>query len=139
MKSTRVNLIPLATEVEEGNVFRGVCQSFCRRTGGGGQGGMSIQPGHGTCHIRLASGRYTSYWNAFLLQIMSSWCVVLISSERFVAVWIPNKAKNINTKRNIAAAIASLFLFFTCYIGYWTNFADKIIKGYVFGGLIPVT
>ena len=74
-----------------------------------------------------------------LLQIMSSWCVVLISSERFVAVWIPNKAKSINTKRNIAAAIASLFLFFACYIGYWTNFADKIIKGYVFIGLISVT
>ena len=60
-------------------------------------------------------------------QMMSSWCVVLISIERFVAVWFPSKAKRINTKRNVLICITGLFISFATMIGYWTSFADHII------------
>ena len=33
-----------------------------------GVGVSTPLPPHGTCRIRLASGRYVSYWNAFLLR-----------------------------------------------------------------------
>ena len=63
-------------------------------------------------------------------QMMSSWSVVLVSAERFVAVWIPTKAKSINTKRNMLICEAVLFIFFSVYDGCWTSFADIIINGY---------
>ena len=61
--------------------------------------------------------------------MMSSWCVVLISIERFVAVWISKKAKIINTKRNMLTFIGTLFVLFGTMIGYWTSFADNLING----------
>ena len=67
-------LSPPATEVAEGNVSEAsVSQSvqgarWVPMERVPTQGWESTPPlGHGTCYIRLASGRYTSYWNAFLL------------------------------------------------------------------------
>ena len=71
----------------------------------------------------------TKYF-VLLFQMMSSWSVVLVSIERFVAVWIPTKAKSMNTKRNMLICEAVLFMFFSIYDGYWTSFGDIIIKGY---------
>ena len=71
----------------------------------------------------------TKYF-VLLFQMMSSWSVVLVSIERFVAVWIPTKAKSMNTKRNMLIYEAVLFIFFSIYDGYWTSFADIIINGY---------
>ena len=41
------------------------------------------------------------YWFFRTAKMTSSWLIVLISMERFVAVWFPLKAKFINTRRNI--------------------------------------
>ena len=64
-------LLPLATKLGQGNIFRSMCQEFCP------QGGM-----HGrerVCHACPPPGRYyeiwsmsrwyVSYWNAFLFGI----------------------------------------------------------------------
>ena len=86
----------------QGNIFIGVCQEFCSRGGGhvwfpGGvcmvAGGAYVVAVHGcggACmvvwghvwlwgayvgydEIRSMSGRYVSYWNAFLLWMQSEW------------------------------------------------------------------
>ena len=65
--------LPAANEVCEGYVFTGVCLST---PGGGGvrgcSGGAWFFPGRGACigydEIRSMSGRYASYWNAFLFM-----------------------------------------------------------------------
>ena len=57
-------LLPPATKLGQGNIFRSVCQEFCPQAGGGcaWQGGMRGR----YYEIRSMSGRYASYWNAFL-------------------------------------------------------------------------
>ena len=55
-----VYLLPIA---REGNVFTGVCQSFCSQS-------ASWLLGH--CSSLLRRGRYASYWKAFLCKFLSS-------------------------------------------------------------------
>ena len=83
-------LLPPATKLGQGNIFRSMCQEFCPQRGGGAcvaggylwqgdvhGGGMCMAGGHvwHTCpppgryyEIRSMSGRYASYWNAFLFN-----------------------------------------------------------------------
>ena len=76
------------TKFWEGNVFKGVCQSFCQQGWGGGGYlwshvlsrwvGMYLPPiVHDTVYIDLeyyriwlTSGQNTSYWNAFLYCVL---------------------------------------------------------------------
>ena len=71
-------ILPIITarkrSLEQGNVFRNVCQSFCPQ----GERGLPNPtppprcrhyldaPHMGYYEIRLTNGRYASYWNAFL-------------------------------------------------------------------------
>ncbi len=61
--------------------------------------------------------------------MLSAWCVVLVSVERFIAVWMPMKAKMINTKKHLLIVISLLVVFFTVLNGYWCSFADRIKNG----------
>ena len=69
------------------------------------------------------------FWAYRNFKFTSSWMVVLISTERFVAVWLHVRAKSINTTRNAYIAIAVLFAVVTVYVGYWSAFSDQIING----------
>ena len=62
--------LPPANEVCEGYVFTGVCLStgVCIQRGGLHLGGWADPPPIGYYGTRSTSGRYASYWNAFLLQ-----------------------------------------------------------------------
>ena len=63
------------TKLRKGNVFTPVCQSFCSRGGG-----VCLPSACWDTHPRAGqtspggqcSGRYASYWNAFLLFLKSS-------------------------------------------------------------------
>ena len=61
-------LLPPANEVCEGYVFTGVCLSTGGRTHLilSASGGMHAPGGY--YKMRSMSGRYASYWNAFLLE-----------------------------------------------------------------------
>ena len=69
--------LPAATKLGQGNVFtsvclstggRGVCLSACWDTPPTRHPpGPGTPPREADCSIRLTSGRYASYWNAFLL------------------------------------------------------------------------
>ena len=52
----------------QGNVFTGVCHSFCSKGGFSGDppGRENPCPPEADSSIRSTSGRYASYWNAFL-------------------------------------------------------------------------
>ena len=72
-------LLPPATKLGQGNIFRSVCQEFCPQGGGGVRG------------IRSMSGRYASYWNAFLFQFVSKeisliWLSINICSRVFLTL-----------------------------------------------------
>ena len=69
------------------------------------------------------------YWTYRLFKFSTSWMIVLISTERFVAVWLHVRAKSINTTRNAYIAMAVVYGFFAVYIGYWSHIGDNIIDG----------
>ena len=84
-------------KLREGNIFRSVCHSVHRRGGGAGWGhvwlgggicgwgGVCMAGGHAWAPIRLASGRYVSYWNAnlFLSQLFAGTrCTIMVSCTR---------------------------------------------------------
>jgi hypothetical protein len=77
------------------------------------------------------------YWTYRVFKFPASWMVVLISTERFIAVWLPIKAKSISTKRNAYIAIAIAYGYFAVYIGYWTSISDNIINGRCIPNAIP--
>ena len=60
LSSQIIRFLPPANEVCEGYVFTGVCHSV--HGGGGGVRGFFDE-------IRSMSGRYASYWNAFLFRL----------------------------------------------------------------------
>ena len=69
------------------------------------------------------------FWSFRLAKVMASWVLVLISTERFTAVWLPLRAKTISTKRNALIALASIVTFLGVYFAVWTHFADRVIAG----------
>ncbi|KAK2161604.1 hypothetical protein LSH36_114g06065 [Paralvinella palmiformis] len=69
------------------------------------------------------------FWTYRFAKTGSSWMVVMISFERFVAVWLPLKAKFITTERNVYIGIAVLYGVFAVFFGYWCSWADRVIDG----------
>ncbi|KAK2161735.1 hypothetical protein LSH36_110g00026 [Paralvinella palmiformis] len=67
------------------------------------------------------------FWTYRFAKTTSSWLVVLITMERFVAVWLPMKAKFINTERHVYIVMALLYAMFAIFFGYWCSWADQII------------
>ena len=82
-------LLPSATKLRQGNIFTGVCQSFCS------QGGMSASVHAGIhtppeAHPPTVTARYASYWNAFLLYQAShfkKWATTLID-QMWCKCWL---------------------------------------------------
>lgn len=79
-----------------------------------------------SCVLNSSDGTVVAFCS---FKMLSAWCVVLISLERFISVWFPTKAKLVITKKRLLFSVIFLLLFFTIYNGYWTSFADGIIKG----------
>ena len=72
-------LLPPATKLGQGNIFRSVCQEFCSKVGEGvcpiacwDTPGADTPPPRNSacCEIRATSGRYASYWNVYLLYVL---------------------------------------------------------------------
>ncbi len=59
----------------------------------------------------------------------SSWCVVVISVERFIAVWFYTKAKWICSRRNMAIGLFFVYTTLAIFNGYWSSFADNLVQG----------
>ncbi|ESO89933.1 hypothetical protein LOTGIDRAFT_164630 [Lottia gigantea] len=58
----------------------------------------------------------------------SSWLVVLLSMERFIAVVFPLKAKFVCTRKNVYISISVIYGALITYNGVWT-FASRIVNG----------
>ena len=93
LRTVKINCwlyLPPVTKLGQGNIFRSACQEFCPQGGGAWQGSMCgkggmcgrghawrgggwscVARGGGVRGIRSMSGRYASYWNAFLFQLPS--------------------------------------------------------------------
>ncbi|KAK2141837.1 hypothetical protein LSH36_1034g00077 [Paralvinella palmiformis] len=69
------------------------------------------------------------FWTYRFAKTVSSWMVVMISFERFVAVWFPMKSKFIITERNVYIGMAVLYIMFAVFHGYWCSWADRVIDG----------
>ncbi|KAK2161605.1 hypothetical protein LSH36_114g06066 [Paralvinella palmiformis] len=69
------------------------------------------------------------FWTYRFAKTGSSWMVVMISFERFVAVWLPMKSKFITTERNVYIGMAVLYGVFAVFFGYWCSWADRVIDG----------
>ncbi|XP_071093793.1 galanin-like G-protein coupled receptor npr-9 [Haliotis cracherodii] len=61
-------------------------------------------------------------------KIISSWFIVAISVERFIAVWFPLKANSICKRRNLLLFVLTIYLGVYIFTGVWT-FSTKIING----------
>ncbi|KAK2159470.1 hypothetical protein LSH36_152g01027 [Paralvinella palmiformis] len=67
------------------------------------------------------------FWINRLAKTTSSWLIVLITVERFIAVWLPMRAKFINTDRNVCVALILLYGMLAVFFGYWCSWADRVI------------
>ncbi|XP_060075405.1 lysophosphatidic acid receptor 6-like [Ylistrum balloti] len=61
-------------------------------------------------------------------KMTSSWFVVLLCVERFVAVWFPFRAKRICTQRNTILSIISVYIFIGTYNSIWSPWST-IVNG----------
>ncbi|XP_062579715.1 thyrotropin-releasing hormone receptor-like [Saccostrea cucullata] len=61
-------------------------------------------------------------------KMTSSWLVVAMCVERFIAVWFPLKAKFICTKNVVRVGIISIYVFIGTYTSIW-SYASKIKDG----------
>ena len=61
-------------------------------------------------------------------KISASWCVVLVASERFFAVWFPLKVKRIVTRTTIIVAIVTVFMVTLTFSATWV-FSTDIVDG----------
>ncbi|XP_033744887.1 growth hormone secretagogue receptor type 1-like [Pecten maximus] len=61
-------------------------------------------------------------------KMTSSWIVVFLCVERFIAVWFPLKAKRINTKLKTIIALAIVYLVMITFNSVW-SFSSLIVKG----------
>ena len=68
----------------------------------------------------------TFYWFWRTAKITSSWLVVLISLERFIAVWLPLRAQVINIKKNMIIRIVLIYLIIGGFNGAWGVVADVL-------------
>lgn len=63
-----------------------------------------------------------------LSKMTSSWTVVGLCIERFIAVWFPLKAKLLITKRSVSAFTLSVVAIIITYTGIW-SYASKVVNG----------
>ncbi|KAK6184032.1 hypothetical protein SNE40_006578 [Patella caerulea] len=61
-------------------------------------------------------------------KMTSSWFVVFLCLEKFVAVWFPLKTKFICTKRNAYIGLVLVYIFLFSFNGAWT-FASRLANG----------
>ena len=69
------------------------------------------------------------YWFFRTAKMTSSWLIVLIASERLVAVWFPLKAKVINSEKNIIMAVVLVYVAIGSFNGIWGSLADILVLG----------
>jgi len=63
------------------------------------------------------------------VKICSSWFIVLVTLERFVAVCLPHQAKRLSTHRSVSLSIVlTVFCAATFAVG-WSMYSDKLMKG----------
>ena len=110
--------LPPANEVCKGYVFTPVCQSFCSQ--GGGVPGQ-VHPRAGTpppamhAGIRSTSGRYASYWNAFLFWLWYN--------DGFI-FWLTDRRMNHCYRQGMVLMQIvgiSMVLFFDWQVAEWTS------------------
>lgn len=61
-------------------------------------------------------------------KITSSWFIVAICIERFIAVWFPLKTNSICKRRNLLLVVLTIYLAVYIFTGVWT-FSTMIING----------
>ncbi|XP_060075386.1 growth hormone secretagogue receptor type 1-like [Ylistrum balloti] len=61
-------------------------------------------------------------------KMTSSWMVVFLCVERFVAVWFPLKAKSITTKIRTILALAVVYMVMITFNSVW-SFSSRIVDG----------
>ena len=66
------------------------------------------------------------FWFWRTAKMTSSWLIVLISIERFAAVWFPLKAQIINSKKNIIAGIIGIYVGIGSFNIGWGVIADVL-------------
>ncbi|OWF40664.1 C-C chemokine receptor type 1-like [Mizuhopecten yessoensis] len=59
-------------------------------------------------------------------KMTSSWFVVLLCFERFVAVWFPLRAKMICTQRNTILSIVMVYIFIGAYNSVWSRWSTIV-------------
>ena len=74
-------------------------------------------------------GCHIFYWTHRAAETASAWLVVLISCERFVAVWLPLRAKVISTPSHALAAVAVVYAACAAYMAYVTVVDDALVGG----------
>ena len=77
------------------------------------------------------------YWLWRFSKFTSAWFIVLISVERFVAVFFPLKVKHLVTKRAIFTAIAAVYVVLGLFILIWDILATEIEDGKCKPNIIP--
>lgn len=63
-----------------------------------------------------------------LSKMTSSWAVVGLCIERFIAVWFPLKAKLLITKRAVSVYIVTVLVVIIIYTSVW-SYASKVVNG----------
>lgn len=76
-----------------------------------------------------SAGCKVFFWVFRMSKMTSSWFVVLISLERFIATVFPLKAKGISTKLSNAICVGMIYVSLGTYIGVWGSYTDKMLDG----------
>ena len=74
------------------------------------------------CHF------FFSLWRT--VKMSTSWLVVLISVERFIAVVYPFKAVKWIVKSRVLLAISTIYVILGIYNSYWSSVTDRIVGPY---------
>ena len=69
------------------------------------------------------------YWFWRMAKATSSWNIILISIERFTALWFRFKAKSIMTKKTVILSIWLVYIFLTIYVAVMSYFTDFVLDG----------
>ena len=69
------------------------------------------------------------FWAYRTAKMTSSWLVVLICAERFVAVRLPMKTPLVVSKKSAVIAISMVYIIIGTYNGVWVSYTDKILNG----------
>ena len=64
-----------------------------------------------------------------VVKFSSSWFLVLMSIERFVAVWFPFRVKQFCTLKCASAVIITTFVIMTVYVAVYGAYNDNMVQG----------